>query len=287
MRIEVNVPGSCGELVQGSVRGVPFLVTCPVNLYTKVTITDGGTFSRGLGEKSQLALERTLEYVGCSCFPYGITLESELPPGKGMASSSADIAAVAIGTAAACGYSLSAVETAKLAASIEPTDGVFFPGIVRMNHMTGECLTKLGIFPRFKIAIFDTGGAVDTMAFHERADLQCLNAANEAQSMAALELLEPPRTPERIAAAATLSALANQTILAKEALEELAAFGQQLGALGVNTAHSGTILGVLFAPETSAAFVERQAGRIARMYPHVTYMRSVELIAGGYTIEKR
>ncbi len=287
MRIEVKVPGSCGELVQGSIDGEPFLVTCPVNLYTQVVVTDWDSLQTGLGWKAKLALARTLAYLGKRRFPWGMHLTSQLPHGKGMASSSADIAAVVIATAAACGYSISAHEIAQLAVGIEPTDGVFFDGIVRINQMTGECLEYMGRFPRLKIAVFDTGGAVDTVAFHARKDLAALNTANEQQVRAAMEMLQRPYTVEHIAAAAAGSALANQTILAKEALADILLDVCNLGALGVNTAHSGTVLGVLFSPMDSVESVTERAKIVAQKYPHLKYMRQVELIAGGYTIEVR
>ena len=168
MRIEVRVPGSCGELVQGCIDGKPFLVTCPVNLYTRVVVTDAKSGICGLGSKSYRALQDTLSFLGEARLPFGIQLRSELPQGKGMASSSADIAAVVFAVSTAFGHCLTAEETARLAVGIEPTDGVFFDGIVRFNQMTGECLEHMGCFPRLKIAVFDTGGAVDTLAFHQR-----------------------------------------------------------------------------------------------------------------------
>lgn len=287
MRIEVRVPGSCGELVQGCIGGQPFLVTCPVNLYTRVVVTDANHDSKGLGTKAYQALQDTLSFLGEARFPFGIMLDSELPQGKGMASSSADIAAVVFAVSAAFGRRLTAEETACLAVGIEPTDGVFFDGIVRFNQMNGECLEHMGCFPRLKIAVFDTGGAVDTLAFHRRKDLPALSAANEQQVRQALALLHAPCTAESIAEAASCSAMANQTILAKEALTDILQDVRRLGALGVNTAHSGTVLGVLFAPETHVTAVEKKAGQILARYPHLSYLRQVELISGGYTIEVR
>ena len=285
MHITAKVPGSCGELVQGTVQGIPFLVTCPVNLYTRVTISDTPQAPDGLGSKSKTALERTLQYLGQKDFPYGISLTSELPIGKGMASSSADIAAVCFAVAAACGRQLSAAEVSRIAAGIEPTDGIFFDGVVRINHMTGECLEHLGTLPPLKIAVFDTGGAVDTLKCHERSDLQELNLQNETKIKDALELLRQPQDATAVAEAATRSARANQLILQKHDLEAVIDLAKEQGALGVNIAHSGTIIGILFAPETGLALIEDKAQRIAHAFRHLQYLQCVELISGGYTIE--
>ena len=286
MEIEIKVPGSCGELVQGTKNGAPFLVTCPINLYTTITVSKGTGRRQGFGAKSHMALQRILHYLGETDFPYDMILTSELPIGKGMASSSADIAAVCFAVAVTLERSLTAAEVSRIAAGIEPTDGVFFPGIVRLNHMTGECQESLGIFPPFKIAVFDAGGAINTLEFHQRGDLDRLSRENEAQTSAALELLSDAANAEAIAEAATQSALANQSILPKRDLEDMIEIVQEMGALGINTAHSGTISGVLFSPDAEDDFVKEQAFRLASRYPHLKYLQSVELISGGYSYKK-
>ncbi|MBQ7514825.1 MAG: GHMP kinase [Schwartzia sp.] len=287
MEIKVSVPGSCGELVQGTRQGVPFLVTCPVDLYTHVTVTDRTRDLTGLGAKAQAALRRVLRYLGEDSFPYGLSLASELPIGKGMASSSADIAAVCFAVAAALDRPLTAPEVSRIAAGIEPTDGVFFPGIVRLNHMTGECLESLGVFPSLKIAVFDTGGAVDTLEFHQRKDLDRLSQANEERTDAALARLNRAENAVAIAQAATESALANQSILPKRDLATIIETACSQGALGVNAAHSGTILGVLFPPDADALAIEGCVHRLTEVFPHLDYLQSVRLISGGYTVQKR
>lgn len=285
MKIKVRVPGSCGELVQGTCGGVPFLVTCPVDVYSVVTVEDSKKpHFTGLGSKAQLALSRTLEYLGCDGFPFDVNLTSELPIGKGMASSSADIAAVCVAVATACGEMITAEEISRLAAGIEPTDGIFFDGVVRINHMTGECLENLGILPRFRIIAFDCGGVVDTLSFHERTDLKELNLDNEGLIREALELVRDRKNPENIALAATKSALANQAIIYKLALGELIADVKKLGALGINIAHSGTIIGVLFAPNTEDEVIDRAVLVIESCYPHLRFLREMRLISGGWEL---
>ena len=286
MELTVKVPGSCGELVQGTHGGTPYLVTCPINLYTRVTITDKHCNVSGLGVKSQAALKRTLHYLGKNDFNFGITLSSELPIGKGMASSSADIAAVCFAVAAAYGVELTAPEVSRIAAGIEPTDGVFFENIIQINHMTGECLDTMDDFPRLKIAVFDAGGAVDTVTFHQRTDLDELSIKNEQRTDAAMELIRSSCSPEAWAKAATESALANQSILPKKDLPELIDSSLKRGALGVNVAHSGTVIGVLFSPETTQEHIDEIANRLAAQFSHLRYCETVILTSGGKIMEK-
>ena len=89
MVIRVRVPGSCGELVQGICHGTPFLLTCPVPLYSTVCVSDRPAPSR-LPEKATQAMKVTLAHLQRSVFPYHVSLTSSIPRGKGMASSSAD-----------------------------------------------------------------------------------------------------------------------------------------------------------------------------------------------------
>ena len=285
MHITVKVPGSCGELVQGAIDGGSFLVTFPINLYTTVHVTDQqGDFSP-LMPKAGEALKRVLAFLGADSFPYAVQLKSELPPGKGMASSSADIAAVCFAAAAALDLEISPKSVAQIAAAIEPTDGVFFSGVVQLNHMNGELLYSFGSPPPLRVLIFDTGGSVDTLRFHQRADLSSLVAQKELQIKKALQLLQCPLTEKMVAEAATISALANQRILYKQPLEQVLSFVREFGALGINAAHSGTVFGVLFSSAVPTAVMRECKKRVLYQYPFLQYLCEAQLIAGGCSIE--
>ena len=283
MEFSVRVPGSCGELVQGWVDGEPFLVTCPIEMYTTVRVSEEACGLHGLGRKSLRALELALELVGEESFPWGMELTSELPHGKGMASSSADIAAVAAATGLAFGRALTPQEILSLAVRIEPTDGVFFPSIVCMNQVTGTLLEAYPAMPRFWIAVFDTGGTVDTLAQHARR----------------LPLPEHPwqdifpllhGDAATVARAATQSARWHDAVLPKPDFAAFLAAARQSGALGLCTAHSGTVLGALFPPELTKEAVEVEASKLCAAVPALAFLRLTRLRAGGIEVsmsEKR
>lgn len=283
MELTVRVPGSCGELVQGTEQGNPFLVTCPINCYTTVRVSDAFTGIHGLGRKSLAALESVLTQLGQEEFPWGMRLVSELPHGKGMASSSADIAATAAAAALAFGKNLLPAELMAIAVAIEPTDGIFYPGCVKMNQLTGEVLDTYPELPALQFSIFDTGGTVDTRHYHAHPELAVLNAANEPQITEALCQLERGRHGDEaaLAGAASLSALANQAILPKERLPELLQEVRQLGALGVNAAHSGTVIGVLWSADQPAADMQAAEQRLRQHHPELHFLRRATLISGG------
>ena len=176
MYIKVRVPGSAGEIAQGW-RYVwqtmqPYLVTCPVARYTTVEIYDDIIGLNGVGRKAGIAMACMLTRFGQRTLPggCGIRLRSELPRSKGMASSSADIAAVAAAVSLACGKEPDVEEIMHIATAIEPTDGVFWPGIVELNYRTGEIFDQFRGLPPVPLTVLDFGGSVDTVRFHIEND---------------------------------------------------------------------------------------------------------------------
>ena len=128
MELIVRVPGSCGEVMQGFWQGRPFLVTCPIDRYSTVVVRPGTGRLVGGGDKARRGPGAGQAYCRCDSLAHDFFLTSELPPGKGMASSSADICAVLAAVAAVNQVHLSEGDIGRLSASIEPTDGCFLSG---------------------------------------------------------------------------------------------------------------------------------------------------------------
>ena len=286
MGVRVRSPGSCGELVQGTIDRENFLVTCPVDLYSIVEITTGEQIFPKVGIKTALAVDRTAAYFGVFSHDFQITVESQLSSGKGMASSSADIAAACQATALSLGKRLTADEIADIALSIEPTDGVFYPGIMMFDHVHGTIRRSLGMPPAMSIAVFDVGGEIDTLRFNRRKDLAALNQAKEYQVHKALELVQrglQTNNAGLIGKGATLSALANQHILFKPCLNQIIELLSRFGAVGVNAAHSGTVIGVLF-PQDKTANLQQFIQTVQENCSEIQYLYTVRLISGGLTV---
>lgn len=286
LNLRVKSPGSGGELIQGTLSGTPFLVTCPIDLYAEAALS----VQQNLGNhtKARLAQARTLAYLGYETAPCGILLHSALPQGKGLASSSADIAAVCQLTALSLGHELMSEEIAAIAVKIEPTDGVFCPGIVQFNHLNGMILKTWPHPPNLSLLLYDCGGAVDTLRFNRRGDLRQLNDAKEPDIREAIALLEQgfaKQDPLLIGAAATRSAFANQKILYKKQLANLHDIAMRCGAVGVNIAHSGTVIGMIFAGGQTREKL-RAKEMMRQEYPEMLLLHDANLISGGLRIEK-
>ena len=282
MDLTVRVPGSCGELVQGFAQGEPFLGTCPIDRYTTVEVSDSFSGLWGLGEKSLQALQLTLARLGKADFPYGLKLTSELPKGKGMASSSADIAAVVVSVMAAFNESWSPKLIMDIATEIEPTDGVFCPGIVLTNHVNGSVLASFNQVPSLRVAVFDMGGTVDTCTFHQVIQKVDDNHTLLQEFRQAMKWGDA----EKIVQAATESAFANQRLLYKEALQQLWQLGKEAGALGINAAHSGTVLGLWWSTDRSPEIIRQQAEKLAQKL-NVKFWGLANLRPGGVEVSRR
>lgn len=282
----VKAPGSCGELVQGTLGGKNFLVTCPINLYSTAMVRNSSAPSLiCAGDKVKEAIKKTMDYLSIHS-NFQLTVQSGLPQGKGMASSSADISAACQALALSVGKSLTPDEIAKIAISIEPTDGIFFPGIVMIDHIAGEDRFLLGNPPPITIAVFDVGGEVDTLYFNQRIDLKRLNDEKEPKVEQALHFVKQgilSGDAELIGRGATLSAIANQAILYKPCLETVINLAKQYGAIGVNAAHSGTVLGVLFRSDQLNHY-DDCIQAIQNSCPEISFIKTVQLISGGLRI---
>ena len=285
MKIKVRVPGSCGELVQGYWQNQPFLVTCPIDWYTTVCVEDREPPRLLCGKKAENAVYKTLSYLGEKAFPFALTLSSEIPQGKGMASSSADMGAVCIAVAAAFHKTLTAQEIAYLAASIEPTDGVFCPGIVAMNYRSGRILRAYGSFPPLQLVLFDAGGTMNTAAYHKKYDAK--ERLYGAQAASACAYLKPPYTAASVGRAATCSAVLHQLVRYRPELPALQRIGKDYGSSGIVLGHSGTVAALLFPPAAETKIHTASLASCVQKETAMKLLGTAVLCSGGWQIETR
>ena len=249
------------------IDGDYFLVSCPIDMYSTATVElthgSGKVHAPEDAPKSRRAVELTLAHLGRSDVDVSLTLSSPLLRGKGMASSTADISASIAATAAALGEEsvMQPREIAQLALLIEPSDGVMLPGISRLDHRHGKIAETLGTPPPMRVVMLDFGGTVDTLAFNRlnREDVLRRHRPSYEEIMTLITRGVERARPDEIAAGATLSAVTNQELLYKPQLDAVRRLAEYVGSLGVNVAHSGVIIGMLFEndPELTKYAVSR------------------------------
>ncbi len=252
-----NVPGTCGEWLQGWLDGEPVLVSCPIDRYSRVRAglrSDGHLRITPRRCVKSLQAARAVLALGDYRGGLDLAVTSALPQGRGYASSTADIVAVCRATSAVLGRHLSAETIGRLACGIEPSDSLMFPGWTLFAYRSGAWHVPLGAGLRLPLVILDPGSALDTVVFNRGLDLRRI-AALEPQTREALALLASglrASDPTAIGAAARLSAMAYQSVAYSEMVAQAAGWARTLGAGGPIRAHSGSIVGLLFAAREAA-----------------------------------
>jgi L-threonine kinase len=250
-RATVRVPGVCGELVQGMLGPNHFLVTCPIDFYSRVTVDifegTAGVSASPDCSKSVAAVHATLAHLGQTGAAATLTVRNSIPRSKGMGSSSADVTGAIAATGLALGQQLSPSVIGELALLVEPSDGVMFPGIALFDHREGSIVEEIGPPPPIEIVAMDFGGTVDTLEFnkidHNDAWHSIESVTQQALDLVRQGILEG--NPTLVGQGASISAKAGQRILKKPQLPRVLDFAESVGAVGVCVAHSGTIIGVL------------------------------------------
>ncbi len=251
-------PGTCGELVQGIADGADFLVTCPINQFSRATVTlragdASGHTVRGLDhlpktrQAVSIALDELTAQLGVANLSAQVSIANPIPPGKGMGSSSADITAAigALGHAAGRAFPPQAI--ARIALSVEPTDGVMFPGITLFDHRRGSAVESLGPPPAMEVIVIDPGGVVDTLEFNriDRTQQWQEIAHRTAEALALVREGIRRSDANLVGRGATISALAGHPPASAQWVARAADFAAEHSAAGINVAHSGTVVGIL------------------------------------------
>lgn len=251
--------GHHGELLQGVFedgngqlhRG---LVTLPLaKLVSKATFTC--TTTRGLtvrpGDKAKagLAARKTLNHLGVAEEGF-LDLESNIPIGHGYGSSTADVIAAIRAVAAAHDVQLQPSCVSQLAVAAEgASDAIAFGAhAVLFAQREGTVLEDFGgsLPPLLLVGFKSTEGQpIDTLrlptARYDSVEIQQFRVLR-----ALIAYAVRYQDPNCLGRAATASALLSQRRLPKQHLERVIDIAEAAGACGVQVAHSGSLLGILF-----------------------------------------
>lgn len=277
---------TCGELAQGYLNGHDFLINSPINYFAEVAVeikkTRDITLSCDSYRKVKGIVNAFKSKLNLHEMGLHINIQSNIPRGKGMASSTAELTAAILACCNAMNVTLTDEEIVSLLLEIDgSSDGVFLPGITQCNHLNGDVHTYFGIPPALGFIIVDTGGEVSTKGFdRKRAREIAMQHQNTLHNAVRLigEGFEK-QNAALIAQGATLSAQVNQHVLYKEPFQDLLHGTKEAGALGVNCAHTGTVLGVMFDPLTTNTSKLMQ--RVESLVPNMPILGVYRLISGG------
>ncbi|UQT61469.1 kinase [Streptomyces durmitorensis] len=287
--------GTFGELLQGVLpeEDGDFLVTLPVARWTMATYRREPGLEdvvvRPAGKTKALRLARTIgelaeRQTGVPAVGGTLHVNSVIPEGKGLASSSADLVATARAVGQALRVEMPPSRIERLLADIEPTDGVLYPAIVAFHHRTVRLRGVLGSLPVMAVVGIDEGGSVDTVDFNRIPKPFTLADRHEyARLLDRLACAVRRRDLAEVGRVATRSAQMNQLLRDKWSLEPMREICREVGGLGVAVAHSGTTLGILLdtGDPSYTQRVSAAAQACGELAGGVTVYRTLSFPGGG------
>ncbi len=251
--------GTCGEWIQGSQKGIPFLISCPINRYVHASaeiILKGGNgplpWEWELPQEKEKTYRVLMDFAAAKSLPPfqgKLHLTSELTVGKGMASSTADMVVSLGSVIQALELPWEPAELVKYVLDIEPSDPVMFHGVTEFAHQDGSYFKKICQRIPAKLLVMYGGGILDTLTFNNRRDLPHHYRKHQQSISKALTLFYEgvkEEDLEKIGQASTLSAQSNQEINPKPGFADFLNWVKLRGGWGVLTAHSGTLLSGIF-----------------------------------------
>lgn len=248
--------GTLGELLQGPlVRDGELqiaIISLPIRRYSWAHYLCGAKADEESGlavrPKCRKAIELYLSNAGAALPEGAWAFSSELPWGRGMASSTADIVA-AVRCLDAIFERQSSPDVIKMVLrEIERSDSVFLESYALYLSGLQEVVRVLPGNPTFHVCYIDEGGGVDTEAVTARLFAHYSHRLPEYQRnldamLAAFDRADLPG----IADCATQSAILGQSAVPKQSLRAMLDNRDRFGADGIVVAHTGSLIGYLFA----------------------------------------
>lgn len=295
MKVKVRIPGTCGEWIQTrhDRSQKECLVSATIGLYNEIIAYEAERelahqSQTHLLPKSKAALLKIAEHLALKpadweniVFTRG---ENALCIGKGMASSTADIAALMLAVSLLKGKTIDPKTLLKLCCTIEPSDGIMLSGLHLIDHLNGDILEDFQPLPQVELLM---------LLPHTIFDTEKLRLKDDYQDKLALKSLRPLKLFREgvassdfnlIGQAATLSLLENEHILSKRYLNEIIELAERHQCHGVIGGHSGTVTGIILKKGTDVQKLrfELDKSGLNRYYNEMTV---VQTVGGGLTYE--
>jgi len=274
-----------GELLQGVFAGpagpAPALITLPCPAFaaqasfeprpaTRLTVRSG-TPDRPADEhgKALAAARLTLDQLGAVDLGGVLRIDSRIPRGRGLGSSTAEVIAAIRAVTDALGRPVPGTTVARLAVAAEQaSDALMFDEPVLFAQRDAVVLEHLpGALPALRVLGLDaepTGPGVDTLAFrrpsYDRDELSRFELLRAATRRALRD--GDPRLLARVATASTRIDLRHRPHPIVALLLER---HRALGAIGVQRAHSGTVAGLIFEPECPVRLIDHARAELTRL----------------------
>ena len=244
-------PASCGEFVQGILDNEEYLSSYAIDMFSIASLEEKKEDINLGSKKSRKAIEKVFEKFNIPIEEsknISLDLKSNIPIGKGMASSTADIGATIKATLSILNKKLNDEEISLIASEIEPTDSIILYKNSIFNPINGSVKKYLSSFDNGRVIILEPKEILETKIIRSNPNYLNIKLENKSIIKKSFDLLEKGlenNDLKLIGEACTLSSLANENIHKKPYLNEIIEISQNMNAYGVNIAHSGTVIGIL------------------------------------------
>lgn len=252
MEVSTLCPASCGELLQGIIGDSEKLISYGIDRFTSIVIKEEKRIHRPANLiKCFNAIDETLNYFNEDkkiLKEINIYKDSQIPIAKGMASSTADMAASVVGFCKMIDKKITEEELGKICAKIEPTDSTIFKKLTLFDHLNGRKVKSFSWSPKAKVLVLEPSHILTTQRFR-KIDYNKIKMKNKNEMKKTYEIFKRACKKQEInllGKAATYSSLLNNNILKKDKLSEIIDMAYKLSCDGVNVAHSGTVIGVIY-----------------------------------------
>lgn len=289
-----RAPATCGQLLQGYVDGVDFMINCPIDLYSSaqalVTELPGIRLQQHDRFEPVLQSLRTFERDFRPEQGVSLRIDSTIPGGKGLARSSAEACAALAAVSACLDIGLSDADMAELITGIEPMVCTNFHGIAQFDFLHGKLIDRLPPPMGMRILIVDSAGGDGEDPQHEaawadRERARSIYVQHRFRLLAAVARIKEglrTRNPTMIGQAATEGAELSQIIAPKRFFPELVTRIADWKLLGINCAQRGSVLGLIFDERaTSGAHLREQLHE--RFGDALPVLGEHRIIGGGAT----
>ena len=244
-------PASCGEFVQGILDNEEYLSSYAIDMFSIASLEEKKEDINLGSKKSRKAIEKVFEKFNIPIEEsknISLDLKSNIPIGKGMASSTADIGATIKATLSILNKKLNDEEISLIASEIEPTDSIILYKNSIFNPINGSVKKYLSSFDNGRVIILEPKEILETKIIRSNPNYLNIKLENKSIIKKSFNLLEKGlknNDLKLIGEACTLSSLANENIHKKPYLNEIIEISESMNAYGVNIAHSGTVIGIL------------------------------------------
>lgn len=243
--------GSFGEILQGSSSNhSDFLITLPIDLWSISSITsikrNGPLVINCQYNKSKKLAFKILNHINIyDGYELNISFNRNIPIGKGLSSSTADMISTARALQEIFGIILSTSYISKIFSEIEPHDALHFKSSVLYNQITGKLINNYNYIPNFAIIYFDKGGTVDTVKKRSSKKLK-IPFSHYDELILKSETAFKNKDDSEIAKIATQSAILYSKQNQDPVLDKALVNFKKFDSIGLINTHSGTCIGFIY-----------------------------------------